>query len=84
MLSCISSNKLTKGKNQRVPQNLDNPRNGQTLEWDWALGHLPYLCLLTPVDLGIKFQCKLYIISCLIEIKLFQINLVSWVGYLAS
>ena len=41
MLSCTSSNKLTKGKNQKVPQNLDNPRNGQTFEWGSALGHLP-------------------------------------------
>ena len=32
MLSCASSNKFTKGKNQRVPQNLDNPKNGRTLE----------------------------------------------------
>ena len=32
MQSCTSSNKLTKGKNQRVPQNLDNPKNGWTLE----------------------------------------------------
>ena len=41
MLSCTSSNKLTKGKSQRVPQNLDNPKNGRTLEHGWALGHLP-------------------------------------------
>ena len=32
MLSCTSSNKLTRGKNQRVPENLDNPKNGQTLK----------------------------------------------------
>ena len=32
MLSCTSSNELTRGKYQRVPQNLDNPKNGQTLE----------------------------------------------------
>ena len=31
MLSCTSSNKLTRGKNQRVPQNLVNPKNGRTL-----------------------------------------------------
>ena len=33
MVSCISYNKLTKRKNQRMPQNLDNPKNGQALEW---------------------------------------------------
>ena len=32
MLSYTISNKLTKGKNHTVPQNLDNPKNGQTLE----------------------------------------------------
>ena len=32
MLSCASSNKLTNENNQRVPQNLDNPNNGRTLE----------------------------------------------------
>ena len=41
MLSCISSNKLTRGKNQGVPQNLGNPKNGWTLEWGWTLGNLP-------------------------------------------
>ena len=38
MLSCTSSNKLTRGKIQRLPQNLDNPKNGQTLEWGRAFG----------------------------------------------
>ena len=33
MLSCTSTNKLTTEKNQRVNQNSDNQRNGQTLEW---------------------------------------------------
>ena len=28
-----SSNTLTSGKYQRVPQKLDNPKNGWTLEW---------------------------------------------------
>ena len=42
VLSCTSSNKLTKGKSQKVPQNLDNPKNRRTLEGGWALGHLPY------------------------------------------
>ena len=38
MLSCTSSNKLTKGKNQRMnAQNLDNPKNGQTLGQGWAV-----------------------------------------------
>ena len=32
MLSCTSFNKFTRGKSQRVPGNLDNPKNGQTLE----------------------------------------------------
>ena len=32
MVSCASSNKLAKGKNQRVPQNLDNPKNVWTLK----------------------------------------------------
>ena len=32
MLSCTSSNKLTREKNQRVLKNIDNPRNGWTLE----------------------------------------------------
>ena len=35
MLSFTSSNKLTKGKNQREPKNLDNPKNEWTLE-HWA------------------------------------------------
>ena len=43
MLSCTSSDTLTLGKYQRVPQNLDNPNNGQTLEQGWALGHSPYM-----------------------------------------
>ena len=43
MLSCTSSNKLTRRKNQGVPQNLDNPKNLRTLEWGWALGNLPYM-----------------------------------------
>ena len=30
-------------KISRVPQNLDNPKNCQTLECGWALGHVPYL-----------------------------------------
>ena len=29
-------------KYERAPQNLDNPKNGQTLKRGWALGHLPY------------------------------------------
>ena len=33
MLSCTISNKLTRGKNPKVPENLDNPKNGWTLEW---------------------------------------------------
>ena len=41
MLSCTGSNTLTKGKYQRVPQNLDNSKNGQALERGCALGHLP-------------------------------------------
>ena len=47
MLSCTSSNTLTRGKYQRVPQNLGNPTNGWTLEWGWVLGHLPcpYHCI---------------------------------------
>ena len=28
MLSCTISNKLARVKNQRVPQNWDNPKNG--------------------------------------------------------
>ena len=40
MLTCISSNKLPIGKNQRVPQNSDNPKIGMTLEWGCALGNL--------------------------------------------
>ena len=32
MLSYTISNKLTRGKNQTVPQNLDNPKNGWTFE----------------------------------------------------
>ena len=32
MLSCTSSDTLTREKYQRVPQNLDNPKNGWTLE----------------------------------------------------
>ena len=36
MLSCTSSNKLTKGKSQRVPNNLDNPKKGQNFEWGWT------------------------------------------------
>ena len=31
MLSCTSSNKLCRGKNNRVPKKLDNPKNEQTL-----------------------------------------------------
>ena len=42
MLSCTSSNKLTRGKNQRVPQNLDNPKIGRNLEQSWVLGNLLY------------------------------------------
>ena len=45
MLSCTSSDTLTRGKYQRVPQNLDNPKNGRTLKWCWTLGHLPYTML---------------------------------------
>ena len=33
MQSYTSSNKLTRGKNQRVPQNLDNKKN-----WDFGMG----------------------------------------------
>ena len=33
MQSHTSSNKLKRGKSQRVPQNLDTPKNGQTLGW---------------------------------------------------
>ena len=43
MLSWSSSNKFTRGKNERVPQNLDDPKSGQTLELGWALGNLPYI-----------------------------------------
>ena len=32
MLSYTISNKLTRGKNRRVSQNLDNPKNELTLE----------------------------------------------------
>ena len=42
MLSCKNSNTLTKEKYQKLSQNLDNPKNRQTLEQGWALGHLPY------------------------------------------
>ena len=43
MLICTSSNKLTTGKNQRWgPQNLDNLKNGRTLDRGWAFGNLPY------------------------------------------
>ena len=42
MLSCATSNTLTRGKYQRLPQNLHKPKNSRTLEWGWALGHLPY------------------------------------------
>ena len=31
MLSCTSSHKFTRRKNQRVPKNLGNPKNGQTV-----------------------------------------------------
>ena len=43
MLSCTSSNTLTRGKYQRVPQNIDNKKmDGHwNLEQGWALGHLP-------------------------------------------
>ena len=41
MISCTSSDTLTRGKYQRVSQNLDNSKNGQILELGWALGHLP-------------------------------------------
>ena len=41
MLSYTILNKLTIGKNQRVPQNLDNPKNGCTFKQGWALGNLP-------------------------------------------
>ena len=70
MLSCTSSNKLTKGKCQRVPQNLDNPKNGRTSERGWALGHLPYavqdqlqpvsLCGALPVRLCLMCQPRLH------------------------
>ena len=33
MLSCTSSDTLTRGKYQRVPQNLDNPKNGRVEHW---------------------------------------------------
>ena len=39
MLSGMSFNKLTRGKNQRVHENLD--KNLQILERAWALGNLP-------------------------------------------
>ena len=39
MLSCTSSNKLTKEKNQRATQNLDNSKNGRTLECGLAAEH---------------------------------------------
>ena len=42
MLNYTISYKLIRGKNQRIPQNLDNQKNGQTLEQGWALGNLPY------------------------------------------
>ena len=41
MLRYTISNKLMRGNNQRVPQNLDNPKNGQALDHGWALGNLP-------------------------------------------
>ena len=53
MLSYTISNKLTKRKNQRVPQNLDNPKNGQTLEQGWALGNFPYT-----ITLYVFYQCN--------------------------
>ena len=40
MLSCTSSNKLTKGKYQRVPQNLDNPKNDGL--WNWVKHWVTY------------------------------------------
>ena len=46
MLSCKSSDTLTRGKYQRVSQNLDNPKNGWTLERGLALGHFLYSTLL--------------------------------------
>ena len=42
MLSYTNSNKLTREKNQRVPQYLDNPKNRRALEQGWALGNLHY------------------------------------------
>ena len=51
MLSCTSSNKLTRtrGRNQSVPQNLDNRKNGRTLERGigvehWATYTTPLMC----------------------------------------
>ena len=44
MLSCTSFNILTRGKNQRVPQNLDNPKTGWTLEQGSALGNFSCMC----------------------------------------
>ena len=45
MISDTILNKLTRKKNQRVLQNLDNPKNGRTLEQGRALGNLPYLII---------------------------------------
>ena len=42
MQSCTSSNKLTRGKSQKVSQNLDNPKKLRTLARGCALGNLPY------------------------------------------
>ena len=46
-------------KYQRVPQNLDNPKNGWTLEWGWAVGHLPYYnCFCSPGIVGVMMYCR--------------------------
>ena len=64
MLSYTISNKLTRGKNQRVPQNLYNPKNGQTLEQGWALGNLPYRYQCEMLDLlFIKYICEYKVIN---------------------
>ena len=47
MLSCTSPNTLTRGKYQRVAQNLDIPKNGLTLEFGAGLS-IASLTLLGP------------------------------------
>ena len=52
MPSFTSYNKLTRGKCQRVPQNLDYPKNGQTLKQVEHLATYPNRCCVTITIIG--------------------------------